>query len=196
MTMSAVDAQVVEQLKLSAETVCMAYHVPPWKLGIGAMPTYQNGELLNQQYYDECLQSHIEEFELCQDMALGIGEGVTVEGRELGIELDLKSLLRMDSASLHTMLRADVSGSLLSINDARAEIDLPPVEGGDTIWMQQQNYSLEALIERDKNDPFAKPEPAPPVVPPAANDDNGDEPAADKALALLYAKAPETLAHA
>jgi HK97 family phage portal protein len=197
MTMSAVDAQVVEQLKLSAETVCMAYHVPPWKLGIGSMPTYQNGELLNQQYYDECLQSHIEEFELCQDMALGIGEGVTVEGRELGIELDLKSLLRMDTASLHQVLREDIKGSLISINDGRAEIDLPPVPGGDTIWMQQQNYSLDALIERDKNDPFAKPAPAPaPPAQPAANDDNGDAPAADKALALLYAKAPETLAHA
>ena len=29
-----------------------------------------------------------------------------------------------------------------------------PVEGGNTIYMQQQNYSLEALAQRDANDPF------------------------------------------
>jgi HK97 family phage portal protein len=164
MTMTAEDSQLIEQLRFSAETVCAAFHVPPWKIGLGTMPTYTNGELLNQQYYSDCLQSHIEEFELCQDMGLGIGEGVLVEGRELGVELDLKTLLRMDSASLHEMLRADIAGSLISINDGRLEIDLEPVPGGDTIWMQQQNYSLDALVKRDKNDPFAAP-PAPTTPP-------------------------------
>jgi hypothetical protein len=120
---------------------------------------------------------------LCQDFGLGIGDGVMIEGRELGIELDLKTLLRMDSASLHQMLREDIRGSLMSIDDARAEIDLEPVPGGNTIWMQQQNYSLDALVQRDKNDPFAKPAPAP--TPPATDPANPPaDPPPDPAKAL------------
>lgn len=193
MMMTAVDAQVIQQLDWTIENVCMAFHVPPWKIGHGQMPTYQNGELLNQQYYDECLQSLIEEYELVQDHALGIGEGIAIEGRELGIELDLRSLLRMDTAALHQVLREDVRGSLMTLDEARLEIDLPPVNGGSTIWMQQQNYSLDALVARDANDPFAKPAP-PPALP--APEEGDDEPDAELALALLYMKSPESLSHA
>jgi HK97 family phage portal protein len=162
MIMTSADAQMIEQLKMTAEMVCATFHVPAFKVGIGTMPTYQNGEMLNQIYYSDCLQSMIEQFELCMDGGLGIGEGIkTAEGRELGVELDLRGLLRMDTATQVKTLGDAVKGSLLSINGAREEMDLPPVSGGDTIWMQQQNYSLEALQERDRNDPFAKPEPAP-----------------------------------
>jgi HK97 family phage portal protein len=194
MTMTAVDAQVIQQLGWTIENVCMAFHVPPWKIGHGQMPTYSNGELLNQQYYDECLQSLIEEYELVQDNALGIGEGVMVEGRELGIELDLRALLRMDTVSRDQNLRENVRGSVITINDARLEMDLPPVEGGDTIWMQQQNYSVEALIARDEAGPFAKPEPAPALPAPDEGDD--EEPDVELALALLYMKSPESLSNA
>ena len=42
-------------------------------------------------------------------------------------------------------------------NEARAEIGLQPVAGGDTPYLQQQNYSLAALAKRDaKDDPFSK----------------------------------------
>lgn len=195
MTMSAVDAQVIQQLEWSAIAICAAFHVPPWKIGIGPMPTYSNGELMNQQYYDECLQVLIEEYELCQDFGLGIGEGIMVDGRELGVELDLTSLLRMDTAAKHQVLRENVRGSLMTINEARLEMDMPPVEGGDTIWMQQQNYSVEALMERDRNDPFAKPEPQKPD-PPAPSGEEEEEPSAELALALLRLKSPGSFADA
>jgi hypothetical protein len=61
-------------------------------------------------------------------------------------------------------------------------MSLPPVDGGDSPMIQQQNFSLAALAKRDaKDDPFATaPKPAP--VPPPANDPN-----AAKALSALVA---------
>lgn len=158
MRMTATDSQLIEQLKWTAETVCSTFHVPPWKVGIGPQPAYTKPEIANQAYYSDCLQSLIEQWELCMDEAFGFT--TPVEGRMLGVELDLDGLLRMDMASQITTLKDAVGGSLLTVNDARRRIDEKPVEGGDTIWMQQQNYSLKALAERDRNDPFAKP-PAP-----------------------------------
>lgn len=167
MRMTAVDSQLIEQLKWTAEVVCATFHVPSFKVGVGQVPTYQNAEILNQIYYSDCLQSHIESMELCLDKALGL-RTPTNNGRTLGVEMDLDGLLRMDSASQITTLAAAVGGSLLKVNEARKKLDQKPVSGGDEIWMQQQNFSLPALAERDKNNPFAK-APSPPALPaPAA----------------------------
>ncbi len=163
MRMSAVDSQLIEQLEWTAEVVCSTFHVPPWKIGVGSMPTYGEAEKQNLLYYADCLQSHIESFELCMDFALGVRKKLD-SGKTLGVELDLEGLLRMDTASQVTTLTAAVGGSLLTVNEARRKVDQKPVEGGDTIWMQQQNFSLEALAERDRNDPFAK-APTPEALP-------------------------------
>lgn len=200
MVMTATDAQLIEQLKMTAEMVCAAFHVPTFKIGIGSDPNVGNSEVRNQNYYSDCLQILIEEYELSQDEGLGIGEGVKVDGRELGVDLDLDGLLRMDTKTQVDTLAAAVSGSLMTINQAGEKLGLPKVEGGDTIWMQQQNYSLRALMERDRNDPFKKPEPAapqtqspqppppPPQEPPVPEDDQ-----TERGLALLWAREPETL---
>src|SRR5690606_32983680 len=109
---------------------------------IGQMPTFQNGEVLNQIYYENCLQSLIEEYEVCMDDGLGIGEGVKVQGRELGVELDLDGLMRMDSERKIKALGEGVQKSLIRINEGRRRLDLPPVEGGDKIYMQKQYVPL------------------------------------------------------
>jgi phage portal protein BeeE len=147
--------------------------VPPFKIGLGQMPTYQNGQTLNTIYYTDCLQSHVEQFELCMDDGLGIGEGVSIGGRTFGVDLDEMGLLRMDSETQIRMLGEGVKGSILKIDEARAALNRKKVPGGDTIWSQQQNYSLEALMKRDASaDPFgtATPPPAPPVEPAKAFD--------------------------
>jgi phage portal protein BeeE len=134
-------------------------------IGIGAMPTYNNIEALSQQYYSQCLQSLIEEFEAVMDDGLGL-ETPTSENKQYGIELDLTGLLRMDTATQVKTSIESIGGGLTTTNEERRKFDLSPVAGGDVIWRQQQYFSLEALNQRDKQDPFAKPAPAlPPPAP-------------------------------
>jgi HK97 family phage portal protein len=188
MTVDPVDAQLIEQLKWTAEVVCSTFHVPPYKIGVGNMPTYNNIQALNVEYYSQCLQVLIEAAELCLDEGLGIGEGVTVGAGMYGTEFDLDGLLRMDSVTQMEVL--DKGKNLLKPNEARKRLDLPPVEGGDTVYRQQQDYSLAALSKRDaKEDPFAKSGAAAAADEPApagdAANDNAMELAAAKALLAI-----------
>lgn len=181
LSVTAEEAQMIEQLKWTSEVVCSTFHVPSFKIGAGQTPTYQNAEVLNQIYYSDCLQSLIEQYELCLDEGLGLD--VQVEGRWLGIELDLDGLLRMDSATKTKSLTEGIKGALQTPNEARRRMNLKPLPGGDTVYMQQQNYSLSALNERDSNDPFAKsPEPEP------------EQPMADEDIDLAFEEETEKAA--
>ena len=184
LTMTADDAQLIEQLKFTAEIVCSAYHVPPYKIGVGAQPTYNNVQALNVEYYSQCLQIHLEAIELCLDEGLGIGEGVVINGQTYGTEFDVDNLLRMDSVTQMDML--DKGKNYLSPDEGRAKIGLPPTPGGDSVYRQQQDYSLEALAKRDaQDDPFGKAAPAAP--PPAEAPPANDNAQAAKAFAALVA---------
>ena len=66
--MTNVEGQMIENLKWSAEVVCSVYHVPPYKVGVGALPSYNNVQALNVEYYAQALQSHIEEIEELLDL--------------------------------------------------------------------------------------------------------------------------------
>lgn len=159
MRMSAVDSQLIEQLQWTAETVCSTFHVPPFKVGVGAQPTYQNGGILNQVYYSDCLQSHIEAWELLMDGAFGFVS--KTEGRQLGTELDLDGLLRMDSATQTDAITKGIRGGLFTPNEGRRKVDLPPLTGGDTIYLQHQDYPMEKVWARTDLEPAPEPAPAP-----------------------------------
>jgi HK97 family phage portal protein len=175
MSITNVEAQMIEQLKWSAEVVCSVYHVPPYKVGVGVLPTYNNIQSLNVEYYSQALQSHIEEMEELLDAALSIGIG-----ESLGTEFDTENLLRMDTVTQVTAIRDAVGAGVMSPNEGRAKFDLKPVVGGDACYLQQQNYSTEALAKRDAQaDPFAPATPPAPPPQPAPT-----EPAPAKVLAL------------
>ncbi|MEY7815896.1 phage portal protein [Enterobacter cloacae] len=158
-TMSAVDAQTVEQQKLSAEMVCSAFHVPAYKAGVGEIPSSDNVEALEQQYYSQCLQVLIESIEALLKETFDLGQNKRVE-------LDIGALLRMDSERRMKALGEGVKNTILTPNEARKSENLPPVEGGDALYLQQQNFSLPALARRDASDnPFGKntSDPTPPA---------------------------------
>lgn len=185
---SAQDAQLVDQLKMTAEVVCSVFHVPPYKAGIGSMPTHIGIQALNVEYYSQCLQALIESAEICLDEGLGIGEGVNVGGSVYGTEFDVDNLLRMDSATQMDVL--EKASGVMTIDEKRRKLDLGKVTGGDSVYLQQQNFSLAALAKRDAQaDPFSagKP-PAPAVAPaadPAANDNATASAAKDALLEIL-----------
>lgn len=171
--LTAVDSQLIDQLKWGDDKICAAVHVPPFMVGVGTMPAYNNIEALTRQYYGQALQNLIESIELCLD------EGLRLDA-STGIELDLDGLFRMDTATLIKAEAEAVKGSLKAPNEARKRLNLRPLAGGNSIYMQQQNFSLEALAKRDASeDPFAKtPPPAWSGSPDAAVDADksvGDE---------------------
>jgi len=177
--MTNVEVQMIENLKWSAEVVCSVYHVPPYKVGVGALPSYNNVQALNVEYYSQALQSHIEEIEESLDHALGIGWG---EG--LGTEFDTETLLRMDSTTQIATIRDAVGAGVMAPNEGRGKLDLKPVKGGESPYLQEQNFSLAALAKRDaQEDPWASKTPAPAPAP--ANDDNADKPMDDEKLAAI-----------
>lgn len=181
MKAKATDSQMIEQLKWTAEVICSTYHVPPYKIGVGVMPTNNNVQALNVEYYSQCLQVLIEAAELCLDEGLEMKEGV-------GTEFDTENLLRMDSASQMEVL--DKSKGIMSPNEQRKKLDLKPVTGGESPMLQQQNFSLEALAKRDAQaDPFGtSPAPAqqPAQEPIAPANDNAAEAEARAALIEIY----------
>lgn len=165
MGINAVDAQLLEQLKWNAETVCSCFHVPTHKISLGPVPNYNNVEALDQQYYSQCLQGLFENIELCLDEGLGL---VDLVGKTYGTEFDLDDLLRMDQATMLKALSDGVRGGIVAPNEARQRLGYKPVEGGDSPYLQHQDYSLAALAKRDASpDPFAVAPPAAPTAVPA-----------------------------
>lgn len=147
---SAVDSQLVEQLKLTADIVCATFHVPPYKV-IGNAPAYNNIEALEAAYYSQALQVLIESIELLLDEQLDTPV-------KSGFEFDLDGLLRMDAKTQVETLGSGVNKAIYAPNEARKKLNLKPVDGGDSPYLQQQNFSLEALSKRDTlEDPFNEP---------------------------------------
>lgn len=170
MTIPAEQAQLIEQLEWTTKDIANVFHVPLYKVG-GPVPANHTIEALNLQYYTDCLQSLIEQFELCMT------EGLALPNK-YGVELDISQLARMDTVSQIEMLSKAVGGSIMSPNEARQRMNLAPKPGGESPMIQQQNYSLAALAKRDaKEDPFApaKAPAAPAVAAPAPAPAEDDE---------------------
>jgi HK97 family phage portal protein len=168
LSMTAQDAQLIEQLKWSAEVVCGVFHVPPYKLGIGPAPLNNNVQAFNVEYYSQCLQVLLEAAELCMDEGLGIGEGVGPEPY-IGTEFDVDNLLRMDTQAQIAALKDGVSAAIFAPNEARSKVNLKPVKGGDVPFLQEQNWPVTMLAEREMPArPPTQPAPTDPAPPDAA----------------------------
>lgn len=167
---TAEEAELVDQLKLSGEQVCSVFHVPSYMVGIGTTPAYTNVQALNQQYYSQCLQKI---FNAIEDL---IDDGLGLQPLGYRTEFELDDLLRMDSTAQMTTLTESVKGSVRTPNEARAKLGLAPIAGGDSVYLQQQNYSLEALAKRDaKADPFMTSKPPALPAPTEPEPDQTDE---------------------
>lgn len=137
-TMKSADSQLVEQMQYSDRQICQPFGIPPYIVGVGEIPAGLKVDDITNTYYSFALQADIEAMENLLDEGLGIS-------RPLGVELDLEPLLRMDvgkQAEVHTKL---VGGGIETPNEGRLPFGLSPLEGGDTVYMQQQDFPLDQV---------------------------------------------------
>jgi HK97 family phage portal protein len=149
MTMTAVDAQLIEQLRYSVEDVARVYRLPIFMLGDLTRVSYSSSEQLTRIYYSGCLASHLgaieERFSAFFDM----------NPRTEWLEFDLDVLFRTEMLQRIEALAKAVQGGIRTPNEARSVEGLNPLPGGDTVFMQQQMVPVEVLASR--TDLTAKP---------------------------------------
>lgn len=180
-TMKAVDAQTKEQAEYIDHLIASAFQVPAYMVGVGPVPQNSNVEALIKEYYARCLQKHIEAIELLLDEEIP---------RPMGTEFDLRNLWRMDSATMMKTIADGVGAGVMKPNEGRLELNLAPVVGGNTPYMQQQNYSLEALNKRDQAMPAPSSTTSSQTALPAAEPEP-EEDDTEKAIDMLRTKAVE-----
>lgn len=179
--MKSIDSQMVEQMRYSDEQICQPFGVPPFKVGIGSIPSGLGVDGVNQMYYQDALQTHIEHMEAL------LNEGLKIAA-PLSVELDLAPLLRMDEAKRAEVETKLVMGKIKLPDESRIRFNLAPTPGGNTLWGQQQDYPLGMLANRAEWDPAMQP-PAPAPVPTPADEPPAPEPTDDQKALLAEAHA-------
>jgi HK97 family phage portal protein len=160
-SVKASDNQLADMLKLSDQNVAVAFRVPLQILGIGNT-TYSSTEALMSAWRAQGLGfalNHIEE-------AFGLLFRLKGYPEEY-LELDTNALMR---SSFKEMIDALSNGTrrVMRINEARRLLDLPKQEGGDEIFVQQQDIPLSLA---------GKVAPPPSPAPSAPADDEAPDPA-------------------
>ena len=75
------------------------------------------------------------------------------------IDVDTEYLLRTDLKSRAEALRVMIFGAIITPNEARERLNLPPLDGGDELYMQGATVPLadiEALANGEKPQPEPK----------------------------------------
>lgn len=138
LTDNASSSQLVEQMRYSDAQICQAFGVPAYIIMSDQAPAGQKADDLFNIYYSLTLQTYVEAMEYLLDEGLGIT-------KPLSVELDIETLIRMDAQK-----RAEVEGTLVdrgisTINEARKPFNRRALEGGDTVYMQQQDFPLDQV---------------------------------------------------
>lgn len=157
---SAQESQLVEQAGWTAKVIAGCFGVPISMVDSSQQPPYANSEASALQYHSQCLQTHLTAIENALDLGLELPA-------PYGTEFDLDDLIWMDTATKTKAAHDAIASGAMSPNEARRKyFGLGPVPGGESPFLQQQYYSLEALAMRDLAAP-APPTPSPTVEAPA-----------------------------
>lgn len=150
--MKGADSQLVEQMQYSDRQICQPFGIPPYIVGVGEIPAGLKVDDVMNTYYSLALQAHIEAMEYLID------DGLRIE-HPLGVELDLGPLLRMDEGKRAEVATKLVGGGIETPNEGRFRFNRGPLEGGDTVYMQMQDFPLDQVRKNKIVDAEQKPIP-------------------------------------
>lgn len=127
---SAKEEQWAESTKISLETVCQVYHVPPVMVGITDDANYSNVTAYARQLYTNTLGSWIVAIE--QRFNAFLLPMLGVDSNHF-VEFNVEAKLRGDFAEQYKILQTAVGAPILTRNEARRMLNYKPAEGGDEL---------------------------------------------------------------
>lgn len=172
LTINAVDAQLIDQLRWTVEDIARVYRLPGFMIGELAKTNYRNSEQLARTYYNGCLSYYIGCIQQCLHRSLDLDEDTEAE-------FDLRPLFSMETDVRYEAHQKALQSGVKSINEVRDEEDLPPVKGGEEPRVQAQYLPLSLVNGEGVNVPGV-----PADTPDPPDDDEVDDENDDKGLEL------------
>ena len=146
-SISSKDSQIIDAQNMSAIDICSVYAIPLPIVSRLEGATFNNSETLIGFWLATGLGSVLENLEQSINRAFGFYDGIT----EDYVNFDTASLLRSDAKSQVDTLTRGITGGLFAPNEARGKVNLPNVPGGDTVFLQQQNFPIDLLAQYAQN---------------------------------------------
>ena len=127
---SSKEAQYAEAKQLSREDVAAAYHVNPGLIWHTSTQTYASAKDNARALYADCLGPMIQ---MLQQRINAFLIPLVGGDPETYVEFDLTEKLKGSFEERASILQASVGGPWLTRNEARADNNLPPIDGGDEL---------------------------------------------------------------
>lgn len=125
---NAKDEQWAESTTLSLRTVAGVYHVNPTMVGDTAGVSYANVREFRKMLYGETLGPTL----MMLEQRLNLGLRDLAQPGEY-VEFNVESRLRGDAVEQAAVLQTGIGGPWMTINEGRARLNMPAVEGGDEL---------------------------------------------------------------
>lgn len=144
LTLSPVDAQLLENLRFSVEDICRWFGMPPIIIGHAAQGQTMWGSGV-EQILLAWLTLGIDP--LCDRIEARIKKQLIrpTGNRRRYAEFNREALLQMDSAAKAAFLSTMTQNALMTRNEGRAKLNLPRVDGGDQLTAQTNLAPLDQL---------------------------------------------------
>ena len=127
---NAKEAQYAETKQLSREDVAAAYHVNPSLIWHTSTQTYASAKDNARALYADCLGPTLQ---MIQQRINSFLLPMIGADPNTYVEFDLTEKLKGSFEERASILQASVGGPWLTRNEARADNNLPPIEGGDEL---------------------------------------------------------------
>lgn len=138
------ESQAIEQRGYTDNGIAALYGIPKHMLNLGD-PKYSNAEESNRQFMKGTIGPYLILQEKRMDLDL-LSEANRTQGYFIKFNIDAE--MRGDPKTQAEVLKILVKEvGVMTINEARAIQDRPPVEGGDELWTQMQYVTLKSQLE-------------------------------------------------
>ena len=149
------DLQYIESRKLTREEVASAYFVPPPMIGLLDNATFSNITQQHRMLYTETLGPWLTM--ICQEIELQLLGDFEANPSRFYVEFNIKEKLTGAFEERADAIQKAVGAPVMTVNEARALDNRPPIDGGDTLIVP-----LNVTQNGDQNPtPAAPPDPTP-----------------------------------
>ena len=139
MSLSAAEAQLMEQYSMTKVDIANSFRIPLYMLGVGENP-YKTAEAGQRDFVTRTLGFYIEHVEAAMESFFGF------DGRTESIEFDVEGgIMRPEYMARIEGLVKGIQGGLFTPNEGRKSEGKPAEEGGDKLYMQRQMVPLDML---------------------------------------------------